>query len=138
MPAFVDTNILLYAVSTADSEIDKSRISRQILVDGDWCLSTQVLQEFYVNAVRKLAQPLSEKAALAFIERLTQVQPLAIDLGVVLSGIHNAKRYQLSYWDGAILAAAQRCACHTLYTEDLNHGQLFDAVRVVNPFLTTT
>ncbi|MGH8453284.1 MAG: PIN domain-containing protein [Nevskiales bacterium] len=134
MPAFVDTNILLYAASTVGREADKSRAARQILAAGNWRLSAQVLQEFYVNAIRKLAQPLSEKAALAFIERLVKVEPVAIDLGMVLRGIHLSKRYQLSYWDGAIVAAAQISGCETLYSEDLNHGQLYDEVRVVNPF----
>ncbi|MDT0497394.1 PIN domain-containing protein [Algiphilus sp. W345] len=134
MPAFVDTNILLYAASTAPHEADKSRIARQILVEGNWRLSTQVLQEFYVNAIRKLTKPLSEAAALAFMQQVTRVQPVAIDLGIVLRGIHNARRYRISYWDGAIVAAAQMSGCEILYSEDLNHGQSYDQVRAVNPF----
>lgn len=134
MPAFLDTNILLYAVSTAPKELKKSQVARQLLAQEDWLLSTQVLQEFYVNAVRKLAQPLSDKAALSFIEQLTHKDPLPVDLAVVLRGIHNAKRHQISYWDGAIVAAAQLANCDFLYSEDLNHGQCYENLKVLNPF----
>lgn len=136
MPAFLDTNILLYAASSAGAEADKSSIARALLTRGDWRLSTQVVQEFYVNAVRKLAHPMSEKAALVFIHRITAIdEPIAVDLGVVLRGILLSNRYQLSYWDGAILAAAQLGGCDTLYSEDLNHGQHYGDVRVLNPFI---
>jgi predicted nucleic acid-binding protein len=135
MPAFLDTNILLYAASTAAAEADKSSVARALLTQGNWRLSTQVVQEFYVNAVRKLAHPLSEKSALAFIKQITAIEPIPIDLGVVLRGIQLCKRYQLSYWDGAILAAAQLGGCETLYSEDLNHGQHYGDIRVLNPFI---
>jgi predicted nucleic acid-binding protein len=134
MPAFVDTNVLLYAVSSAPEEADKSRVARRILEGGDWRLSVQVLQEFYVNAVRRIAAPLSERSALKFIQRLAQTKPLAVDLEMMLRGIRIARRFQLSYWDGAIVAAAEIAGCQTLYSEDLSHGQRYGAVCVVNPF----
>ena len=56
---------------------------------------------------------------------------------VVLAGIDNARRYQISYWDGAIIAAAERLGARIVYSEDLNHGQTYGSVRVENPFLPT-
>lgn len=135
MPAFVDTNVLLYAVSSAPEEAEKTRAARDLLERADWRLSVQVLQEFYVNAVRKLAKPLSEQAALRFIQELTRAEPLAVDFTLMLRGIRIARRFRLSYWDGAIIAAAQLADCDRLYSEDLNHGQRYGSVSVVNPFL---
>ncbi|MDN5862430.1 MAG: PIN domain-containing protein [Salinisphaera sp.] len=134
MPAFVDTNILLYAVSSAPEEATKTRVARSILEGADWRLSVQVLQEFYVNAVRKLARPLSERSAIRFIQRLSHTEPLPVDLALMLRGTRLANRYQLSYWDGAIIAAAHFSACEVVLTEDLNDGQRYGDVTAMNPF----
>lgn len=134
-PAFLDTNILLYAVSSAPLERDKRVRARALLESDDWLLSVQVLQEFYVNAVKKLFKPLTTEAAESFIRRLLLRDPLAITPDLLLAGIALSRRYCLSYWDGTILAAAAFLRCRTLYTEDLQHGQTCAGVRIVNPFL---
>jgi predicted nucleic acid-binding protein len=98
-------------------------------------LSAQVLQEFYVVATRKAEVPLRPAAALDWIEQLEEfpcadVSPALVKLGAVM-----AERYRISYWDGAILAAAESLGAPVVYTEDLNHGQDYGAVRAINPFI---
>jgi predicted nucleic acid-binding protein len=96
--------------------------------------STQVLQEFYVNATRKMAAPLKPHEAFHWID-LLEAQALAIvDSSIVKRAIELSLRFQISYWDGAIIAAAEALGAATLYTEDLNDGQLYGDVRAVNPF----
>lgn len=131
---FLDTNILLYAVSSAPQETEKRDRARALLERGGWTLSVQVLQEFYVNAIGKLAKPLTPETADRFIRRLAASGPLPITAELVLAGAALSRRFQLSYWDGAIIAAAKVLRCRTLFSEDLHHGQNFAGVRIVNPF----
>jgi predicted nucleic acid-binding protein len=98
-------------------------------------VSTQVLQEFYTAVTRKPDRRLSPARALEWIDDLEQ-QPCAIvDKPLIKTAIELSWRYRISYWDGAILAAAERLGAEIVYTEDLNHGQAYGPVRVVNPFL---
>lgn len=132
---FLDTNVLLYAVSSAPQEADKRDRARTLLEEEDWALSVQVLQEFYVNAIAKLAQPLTPEAADRFVRRLTVRDPLPITSELMLAGAALSRRFLLSYWDGAIVAAAKVLECRTLFSEDLHHGQNIAGVRVMNPFV---
>ncbi len=134
--AFYDTNVLLYAVDTHPSAREKQNRAVELLLRTDFGVSAQVLAEFFFNATRKLPTPLSGFNAREFIERLADDQPVVpVDAELVLSGIDVAQRYQLSYWDGAVVAAAQRLGVPTLYSEDLSHGQTYGGVRVLNPFV---
>lgn len=130
---FLDTNILLYAQDAGSPE--KQRRSRdviaQLATSGDGVISTQVLQEFYAAATRKLGvPPLAAKANLKTftVFEIVQVSPALIHDAVDCS-VLNA----LSFWDALILAAAANSGCSTLYTEDLNHGQIVLGVKVENP-----
>ena len=98
--------------------------------------SGQVLAEFYVNAQRKGARPLTQAEAQEWVVRLSKKPFQPIDYRVVKGGIDNASRHRISYWDGAIIAAAERLGARVVYSEDLNHGQTYGSVRVENPFLT--
>lgn len=133
--AFIDTNVLLYAVSNSAKEIEKKWLARALLERKNFGLSAQVLQEFYVNATGKLAQTLPEAETMEFIRWLEQFPIVATDAVLFHQAVEVRKRYQISYWDAAILAAAKELAATTLYSEDLSHGQVYDGVRVVNPFL---
>jgi len=132
---FVDTNVLLYAVSALSEDADKRQRAINLLDTADLALSVQVLQEFYHQATRPgRAGALTRAQALEFIESIGNfpVQDVTIDLfraGVAISG-----HFQLSYWDGVILAAAKALGCDVLYSEDLNAGQDYNGVLVVNPF----
>lgn len=132
--AFIDTNVLLYAVSSAPQEAAKRDRARALLESENWTLSVQVLQEFYVNAVGKLARPLSREAAERFVRHIMTRDPLPITADLVLAGIAVTRRFRLSYWDAAIVAAAKILQCQILFSEDLQHGQDFGGVQVMNPF----
>lgn len=132
---FVDTNILIYAVSMADEDAVKARRSLALLEERDLALSVQVLQEFYVQATRTTrAGALTHQEAVDFTTALQRFHVEAITLELMRSAFAIRERHGLSYWDSAIVAAAQACGCKTLYSEDMNDGQEYGEVRVVNPF----
>lgn len=134
--AFVDTNILLYAISTAPEESARKQRAREILAQPDWGLSIQVLQEFYVNATRPPQPAMRHEDAEAAIRQLLLRPTVDTHAALLLDALRLKARYQLSYWDAAIVAAAMQIGATTLYSEDLQDGQEFDGVKVVNPFLS--
>jgi predicted nucleic acid-binding protein len=134
-PVFVDSNVFLYAMDESDpkkqeaarnwrAELWKNRLGR---------ISFQVLSEFYVNAVRK--RPGARDEARAEVRDLLAWNPLTTDAALVEQGWKIQDRYQLSYWDALIVAAAKTSACGYLLTEDLQAGQKLDGIEVLNPFL---
>ena len=133
---FVDTNVLLYAISTVADEVAKAETAREILDADDLALSVQVLQEFYVQATRPTRpDALSHEQASALIESFARFSVRVVDLGVMRAALETKNRYQVSYWDAAILEAARAMGCELVLSEDLSDGQDFGGVRVVNPFL---
>lgn len=132
---FLDTNILLYACSAAEADAGKQSIAGKLILETDFALSAQVLQEFIANALRKKALGISERQIDATMDLAAQVPVLPITHELVVSAVILRRRLRLSHWDACIIAAARTLGCHTLYTEDLNHGQDYDGVRAVNPFL---
>jgi predicted nucleic acid-binding protein len=133
--AFLDTNVLLYAAMHELPRSDQAKRAVAIgLLQQDFGISGQVLAEFYANAVGKGARPMSHGEADAWLERLKVQSCVPVDSDLVQSGAALAARYRISYWDGAILAAAHELGAKTLYTEDLNDGQRYGDVTVKNPF----
>ena len=132
---FVDTNVLLYAVSTVPEEAEKKHIAESILTRSDIVLSTQVLQEFYTQATRP-----SRLGALSHLQAVDYIRPLQrfhieeITVDLVLRALTIRERFNISFWDAAILAAAQLTGCDVVYSEDLSHTQNYDGIRVQNPF----
>jgi predicted nucleic acid-binding protein len=101
---------------------------------GRFGLSGQVLQEFYVTVTRKTKPQMPPRVAAEWIDRLA-IQPVApVDADLVRNAITIAVRYNISQWDGAIIAAAEALEAPILYSEDLNHGQHYGSVQVLNPF----
>jgi predicted nucleic acid-binding protein len=132
---FLDTNVLVYAAAGRESE-ERKRARVLALIDGEQVgVSAQVLQEFYVTVTRKIRVPLSPERALEWIEQFESFPCVAIDSALVKIAAEVSERFRVSYWDGAILAAAEALGAETLYTEDLSHGQRYGPVRAVNPFL---
>lgn len=132
---FLDTNILLYAAAGKRDFPSKFRRATT-LVEDSFGTSMQVVQEFFVNATRKPALgPMSVGQAVEWIDRIMWQPCVLIDLPLIRTAIGISERHRIDYWDGAILAAAERLGAETVYTEDLNHGQSYGAVRVINPFL---
>lgn len=132
---FLDTNILLYRASTAEHEQPKRRIAEALLRRPDIGLSAQVLAEFYHNAVNKPGLRLPPATARNVVETLSALPVVPVTSELVLAAIRLRERYQISYWDAAILAAARELAATTVFSEDLAHGQTYDGVTVLNPFL---
>jgi predicted nucleic acid-binding protein len=132
---FLDTNIIAYAASKVPSDNAKREIAVRLIETTAIGLSAQVLQEFYVTVTRKLKPPLSHDEALDWFEELEVFPCAALDASLVFRGTEIAHEFKVSYWDGAIIAAAERLNAKTLYTEDLNHGQFYGTVQVINPFV---
>ena len=133
--AFLDTNVLVYAAAGREREAEKQARALELLDELDFGLSAQVLQEFYVTVVHKVEQPLRPTEALEWIEQFEGFPCQTLHSGLVKIGAEISQRYRISYWDGAIIAAAEALGARTLFTEDLSHDQKYGSVRVVNPFL---
>jgi len=131
---FLDTNILLYAASKNPAHRSKKTKAIELIGEKQFALSAQVLQEFYVNATRKADFSLTPETAVQWIEKLEEFVCLPIDSGLVKTAAAMSVRYCISYWDGAIVAAAEAIGAPLLYTEDLNHGQAYGTVTAINPF----
>ncbi len=131
---FCDSNVLLYAASNAPEDAAKRIAARRVLALPGVGFSAQVLQEFYVNATRKRALRLSEEEALSILMELREFPILPVTEELVFAAIAVKGRFQISYWDAAIVAAASTLGARELFSEDLNDGQVYGAVRVVNPF----
>lgn len=135
VPSFVDTNVLLYAVGTAADEAPKTTVARSILDRDDLVLSTQVLQEFYAQATRpSRVDPVAHDTAVALIESWLRFRVVETSVQLVLDALATKRRWQLSYWDAAIVEAARTGGCPTLLSEDLQSGMNFAGVTVKNPF----
>ena len=137
---FVDTNILLYSLDLGPAQPAKAAVATQILTCTDLALSVQVLQEFYVQATHsRRPDALPHDIAVRLIQKWLRFRIQDNTVAVLQSALAVKDRFQTSYWDAAILAAilaaAKAARCREILSEDLNHGQDFDGVIVVNPFL---
>lgn len=132
---FVDTNILLYAISRGPAEHEKAKRANDILSAQDLGLSVQVLQEFYVQATRpSRPDAITHRQAARLIESFRRFPVQDITSGIMMAALNSCHRFQLSYWDAAIIEASRVLGCSVVLSEDLNDGQDYAGVRVVNPF----
>lgn len=132
---FVDTNVLLYAVSRLPEDAGKRRRARELLREKDLTASVQVFQEFYHQATRPTRPGrLSDEDAIAFLGTLLRFPVQDVTLDLFRDAVALSRRFRLSYWDGAILASARAAGCDAVYSEDLSAGQDYDGVRVIDPF----
>ncbi|HKK17557.1 MAG TPA: PIN domain-containing protein [Opitutales bacterium] len=133
---FVDTNILVY--SRDASEPEKQRVAeaalQELWKERRGALSTQVLNEYFVTVTRKLDPGLNPDEAWDDIDALSSWEPLAIDYHLLREAFHIQMRYQLSWWDSLIVAAADATNCEVILSEDLSAGQNYKGIEVVNPF----
>lgn len=134
--SFVDTNVLVYAAAGRGSEESKRERALELIDHQDVGVSAQVLQEFYVTVTRKIEIPMTPEKALEWVEQLASFPCVAVDASLVKIAVEVSERFRISYWDGAIVSAAELLGAETLYTEDLNDGQVYGRVRAVNPFAT--
>ena len=136
---FVDSNVLVYARDATEREKQPKAMEWmaylwQTRLGG---LSIQVLQEFYVTVTQKLKPGMERPAARADVRNLLAWRPLPMGRELLEAAWKLEDRYQLSWWDSLIVSAAQATACQYLLTEDLQDGQTFANVRVLNPFIHT-
>ena len=111
------------------------RLYASYLYQDAIALSTQVLQEFFVTITRKTSQ-VSLPEAKKLVGHLAGLHVIKIDVDHILAAVDLHARYRISFWDGLIVAAAKAARASVVLSEDLGHGQVYDGVRVENPFVT--
>jgi predicted nucleic acid-binding protein len=131
---FFDTNVLVYAAVGTGKDESKRKRALDLIQSEDFGTSAQVLQEFFVTVVKKALRPLSAAQALEWIEQWAAFPCQPIDRELVQIAVGISERLTISYWDAAILAAAEALGSRIVYSEDLNDGQHYGEVRVINPF----
>ena len=133
---FLDTNVLVYGYDRRDPA--KMARALDLLSDaiesGTGVVSAQVLSEFFNVVTRRLPNPLSFEVAGTIVGEIAAMPVVEIDAALVQRAIGVCRRYRISYWDALIVAAAERARCSRILSEDLNPGQSYDGVVVVNPF----
>ena len=132
---FIDTNILIYSVSPLPEDAGKCAVATALLQAQDLVLSVQVLQEFYVQATRPTRpQRLGHDDAVALIACWLRFPVQANTVPVLQSALAAKDRFQISFWDAAIIEAARAAGCRQVLSEDLNPHQDYDGLAVINPF----
>jgi predicted nucleic acid-binding protein len=134
-PEFLDTNVLLYAYDPGDSR--RQEIARDLVrraMRGEIVISTQVLAEFAAALLHKLKPPAKPKEVIAILETLGPIKTVVPDGDIVRRAVEARASYGVHFYDGMIIAAAERAGCRTIWSEDLNAGQKYFGVPVRNPF----
>jgi predicted nucleic acid-binding protein len=135
---FLDTNVLVYALSKSD--LSKQAVAIRLLTDaidsGKGMISFQIVQEFFSVAFRRFNPPLTLVEAEQFLAMpLRSLLVVHSSYSLYSQALQLARRHSISWYDSLIVAAALEADCRILYTEDLQHGQKFDNLRIQNPFL---
>jgi predicted nucleic acid-binding protein len=133
----IDTNILLYAhdISAGSKHQISKRLVEDLWQSGLGCVSLQILQEFYVDVTQKIPNPLERNLARQLVAELSQWRSHIPDVDDMLRAIDLQPAYQLSFWEAMVLHSSACLGCKKLYSEDLNHGQIYGNVQVINPFV---
>jgi predicted nucleic acid-binding protein len=133
---FLDTNVLIYAfdISAGGKHHVANELLRELWESGLGVISTQVLQEFFVNVTQKIREPLDTGSAKEIISDLLKWDVVLNDGETILNAIEILKQHRYSFWDAMIIESAIRGRCETLLSEDLFDGQTIDGVRIKNPF----
>lgn len=131
--AFLDTNVLVYAVDNAEPE--KRKLARALLSEAEnIVISAQVLNEFYVTVTRKLRPAVEAETAANMVRRLARIPCIAVDAELVQQALRAGHRWQLSHWDSLVVEAARKAGCSKILTEDLATGAAYDGLVIENPF----
>lgn len=136
---FVDTNVLLYAISHDPGERKKAKRANEILAARDLGVSVQVLQEFYVQATRaNRPDPITHEQAVDLVESFMRFPVAPITAELMRAAFAARRRFRISYWDAAVLEAARALRCDVVLSEDLSDGEDYAGIRVENPFRTSS
>lgn len=135
-PVFVDTNVLVYARDASEplKQVRAVEWLAYLWRERAGRTSTQVLSEYYVTVTRKLRFGLSAVDAWDDVQALCAWRPQAMDEGVLRRGREIEMRYELSWWDSLVIAAAQVQGCAVLLSEDLQDGGMYGGLLVRSPF----
>jgi predicted nucleic acid-binding protein len=134
-PDFLDTNILVYALDVADTR--KYKIARPVLsraIAGEFATSAQVLAELVNTLFQKYQSKFSAQAVLEILNSLKPIPLIKPDADIVRRAVEAHAKYRIHFYDGMIIAAAERAGAQKIFSEDLNAGQDYFGVTVVNPF----
>ena len=133
---FFDSNILIYAADRSEPEkqFQARRLLNSAVENETGALSVQVLSEFFSVVTKRIPNPLSVEEAEAIIERTAVLPVVELDWSLVRRAIDTHKEYGISYWDSLIVAAAEKAGCAQIISEDLNSGQSYHGITVVDPF----
>ena len=133
---FFDTNILIYAADRSEPEKQSQarRLLNSAVENETGALSVQVLGEFFSVMTRRIPYPISVEEAEETIHRVAVLPVVELDWTLVRRAIDTHKEYGISYWDSLIVAAAEKAGCTQIISEDLNSGQSYHGITVVDPF----
>ena len=134
-PEFLDTNVLVYAYDVTDPA--KQRAAQNLVrqaVAGGFVISTQVLAEFAATLLHKLNPAPSSADVIALLDTFAPIRLIAPDHEIVRRAVEAKAAYGIHFYDGMIVAAAERAGCERIWSEDLNPGQRYFGVEVANPF----
>jgi predicted nucleic acid-binding protein len=134
-PDFVDTNVLIYAYDSTDQR--KGRIARGLLLQalsGKIVTSTQVLAEFAATLLHKMSPPARPEDVASLLDALGPIPVILPDADIVRRAVEARMKYGVHFYDGMILAAAERADCGRIWSEDFNAGQRYFGIVVENPF----
>ena len=134
-PDFLDTNVLVYAYDVTDPA--KQSVAQDLVrraIGGDVVISTQVLAEFAAMLLHKLIPAPSSNDILALLDTLAPIRLITPDHDIVRRAVEARAAYGIHFYDGMIVAAAERAGCERIWSEDLNAGQKYFGVEVANPF----
>jgi predicted nucleic acid-binding protein len=131
---FLDTNVILYAAGKMAEAEAKQAVAADLVSGPPFGISAQVLAEFVSAARRKLRPPLSEEQIEWWLAKLETQDALPVDAALVRRGRAISAEHRINYYDGTILAAAERLGCDTVLSEDMSDGRTYGTVTVRNPF----
>jgi predicted nucleic acid-binding protein len=132
---FLDSNVLVYAYDASNPQ--KQTVAQALVeraVAGEAMASTQVLAEFAATLLHKITPPANPEAVMAILDSLGPIKLIAPDAGIVRRAVEARSTYGVHFYDGMIVAAAERAGCQRILTEDMNAGQKYFGVTVSNPF----
>ncbi len=131
---FFDTNIFIYVVSGAPADRANREIAQCLMAESEFGLSVQILQEFMDVTLRKKHLGLTHEEISGMVSQMVTYPIVETSVQLARRAVEIKTRFDIRYWDASLIAAALELGCHTLYSEDLNHGQDYGGVRVINPF----
>ncbi len=132
----LDTNVLVYAWDSRD--LRKQAIARELIrraIRGEGIVAQHILGEFASVMLHKMRPAASPSHLLSALDSLSEIRLAPARAGLVRRAVEASQTYGIHLFDGLVVASAQHAGCERIYSEDLNHGQVYFGAELVNPFL---